>query len=99
MNLPFIAKIMGSLSFNLSAVKKDNLEIVGLGFSSNVVPIKGTTYVAKIPVRGTEEDLDIERRVRDRLQNHPHYEKLLRNAGENRTTMLVVHRSSWVGNP
>lgn len=70
------------LPFNLATITRDDLHGVGLGMTSEVVRIANTNVVAKIPtfsnVFGPEVH-DIEKKVYERLQEHP---SILRYLGQ-----------------
>ena len=68
---------MKDLSFGLSTLTKDKLRGVGIGLSSEVVHIAGTNIVAKIPSLRDLEDQKVEKRIYERLQEHPNILKYL----------------------
>jgi hypothetical protein len=70
---------MKDLPFDLSTLTKDKLRGVGIGLSSEVVHIAGTNIVAKIPSLRDLEDQKVEKKIYERLQEHPN---ILRYLGQ-----------------
>lgn len=80
--------IPNNLPFDPAALTKDDLIGVGIGVTSEVVHIRGTSVVAKLPANTLgSKPHETERRVYERLQNHPN---ILRYLGQSPTSCKLL---------